>query len=85
MPVKHTWKVCDEVKTGMLNPIKAIRQNCIDCMAGAITEITRCVVKTCALHPFRMGKDPSRKRLMSEDQRQAASARLKKARDIRQK
>ena len=38
------------------NPVKAIRAKCIDCCAGQVAEVERCVCTGCALYPFRMGK-----------------------------
>lgn len=59
------------------NPVKAIRAKCIDCCAGQVAEVERCVCTDCALYPFRMGKNPYRTpRVMTDEQRQAAAARL---------
>ena len=59
------------------NPVKAIRAKCIDCCAGQIAEVERCVCTDCALYPFRMGKNPYRTpRVMTDEQRDAAAARL---------
>lgn len=41
-----------------LTPIKAIRAKCLDCCAGQVAEVRECAMKTCALHPYRMGKRP---------------------------
>jgi hypothetical protein len=43
---------------GRLTPIKAIREKCIDCCNGQLKEVRECPIKTCTLHPYRMGKRP---------------------------
>ncbi len=63
------------------NPVKAIRLKCRDCTNGLLSEIENCAVKLCPLYAFRLGKNPFRaKRVLTEDQRQAASERLAKQR-----
>ena len=48
-----------------MNPMRAIREKCLDCSCQQPMEVKECTVKTCALHPFRMGKNPYRaKRVM---------------------
>jgi hypothetical protein len=50
-------------------PIKAIRQMCIDCSGGEISEVRNCIfyegnpegVEPCSLWIYRMGKNPHRK------------------------
>jgi hypothetical protein len=39
--------------------LKTIREKCIDCCAGDVTEVRKCHLTDCALHPFRMAKDPN--------------------------
>jgi hypothetical protein len=59
--------------------LKAIRAKCLDCSCGSRSEVANCVVKTCALYPFRMGRNPWRVEV-SESQREASrrnAARLK--------
>ena len=69
----------DELKS----PIKAIRAKCLDCCCDQKDEVKLCPATTCPLYPFRLGKNPFRKREMSEEQRKAAAARLAKARENR--
>jgi hypothetical protein len=40
------------------SPIRAIRSKCLDCSAGVVSEIRKCVAVTCPLWPFRMGSNP---------------------------
>ena len=61
------------------NPVKAIRAHCLDCSYSA-KEVELCPVEACALHPFRLGKNPYRKpqvSKMTDEQKAAAAARLK--------
>ena len=69
----------DELKS----PIKAIRAKCLDCCCDQQEEVKLCPATTCPLYPFRLGKNPFRKREMSEEQRKAAAERLAKARENR--
>lgn len=63
------------------NPVKAIREFCIDCCGGSRDTVKVCPSVKCALYPFRMGKNPFRqKREMTEEQRKAAGNRLREAR-----
>lgn len=62
------------------NPVKAIREKCLDCVCGSQDEVAKCPVESCALYPFRFGKNPFRaKRRMTDEQRIAATERLRKA------
>ena len=66
------------------NPVKAIREKCLDCCAGQIVEVRECPSTHCALHPFRLGKNPYRKvvkRELTEEQKEALRQRLKEARE----
>ena len=66
------------------NPVKAIREKCLDCCCGQVNEVKLCTVERCALWPFRFGKNPYRqKREMSDEQRQAAVERLRRAREAK--
>lgn len=63
------------------NPVKAIRAKCLDCCCGSTAEVTNCTVTSCALHPFRFGKNPYRQRReMTEVEKQVLADRLKEAR-----
>lgn len=62
-------------------PLKAIRAKCLDCSCGSTKEVRECELIKCALHPYRNGRNPNRKKKeLSEEQKQAAAERLKKAR-----
>ncbi len=64
-----------------MNPMRAIREKCLDCSCQQPMEVKECTVKTCALHPFRMGKNPYRsKRVMSPEAVARAKVNLMAAR-----
>lgn len=63
------------------NPVKAIREFCLDCCGDSAADVKGCTSIKCALHPFRLGKNPYRsKREMSEDQKEALRVRIAEAR-----
>jgi hypothetical protein len=64
------------------NPVKAIRAFCLQCCGGNANDVRNCPSAVCELKPFRFGKNPYRtKRQMTEEQKEAARQRLKKARE----
>ena len=58
-----------------MTPLKAIRAKCLDCCAGEANEVKLCEIESCSLWPYRFGK--GMKRNFTEEQRAAASARMK--------
>jgi hypothetical protein len=72
------------------NPIKAIRENCIECMGGRGVEqsysklIEECPSHDCALYEFRFGKNPHHRRNLSDKQRNALAERARNSPLIRQ-
>jgi hypothetical protein len=72
------------------NPVKAIRENCIECMGGRGTGqsysklIEECPSLDCALHEFRFGKNPYHQRNLSDKQRSALAERARNSPLIRQ-
>lgn len=64
------------------NPVKAIREKCLECSNYSIVEVKECNIVDCALYPFRFGKNPYRtKRVLTEEQKAVMAERLKKARE----
>ena len=55
---------------------EAVRLKCIDCSAFQYTEVRECTITSCPLHPFRLGKNPFRKRVLTEEQRREIGERL---------
>lgn len=67
-------------ETEILSPMRAIKAKCLDCACGQREEVKLCPVKDCPLYPYRMGKNPNRKRTLTDEQKRAAAERLAKAR-----
>lgn len=64
-----------------MSVLKAIRAKCLDCCGGMPSEVRECHITGCALHPYRMGTNPFRKkRQLTDEQREALAERLAKAR-----
>ena len=59
--------------------LKAIRVKCLDCSGGSPKEVSDCLVRDCALFPFRLGTNPWRAP-MSEERREVARKTLFAAR-----
>ena len=63
------------------NPVKAIRQNCLDCVCGSAQEVKLCPCTNCPLYPFRFGSNPYRtERVLTDEQKAEQAERLKAAR-----
>lgn len=63
------------------NPVKAIREKCLDCCCGSNIEVKLCNIVSCPIYPFRFGKNPFRqKREMTEEQKKVTVDRLREAR-----
>ena len=60
--------------------IKVIRLHCLEC-AGTPNEVKLCTCTDCNLYPYRFGKNPHRKRTMTDEQKEAMKERLAKARE----
>lgn len=62
-------------------PIQSIREYCLGCCLEDANEVKLCPDDECPLHPYRLGKNPNiKKRELTEEQKAAASERLKAAR-----
>jgi len=62
--VKNGWRIginmADDKKPfRKLTYRLAIRAKCMQCSVGSPKEVKECPVKTCALYPFRLGKQPA--------------------------
>lgn len=62
------------------SPVKAIREFCLQCCGGSAVDVRGCTSTMCPLKPFRFGKNPYVKRHLTEEQKEAAKARLAEAR-----
>lgn len=67
------------------SPLKAIRKHCMDCCGQQRAEVKMCPCTNCPLYPFRMGKNPFRKRTLTDEQRLQARDRLANARSKKKK
>ncbi|MEI4233735.1 hypothetical protein [Roseovarius sp. D22-M7] len=58
-----------------MSPLRALRLNCLDCCNGSAQEVRLCTAVDCPSWPFRMGKNPWRRKL-DQEERAALRARL---------
>ena len=73
-----------EEKKLITNPVKVIREYCLDCCLASSHEVALCPAAHCPLWPFRFGKNPYRvKREMTAEQIAAARERAAVARSAR--
>jgi hypothetical protein len=62
MSIEHKIKTRNgETRVVNLTPMKAIRQYCLQCLGFSAKEVRQCGEAPCALHPYRMGRNISRK------------------------
>lgn len=67
----------------IVSPLKAIRAKCLDCCCDQAYEVKLCPCeKTCALWPFRLGKNPYRKNNLTEEDRALRAERMKAVRAL---
>lgn len=59
-----------------ITPLRAIRARCLECSGGSTAEVRECVIPSCPLYPFRMGKNPNI--VLSDEQRAARAERVRK-------
>jgi len=62
------------------SPMKAIRIKCLDCQCGRKDQVKGCEDKECPLNPFRNGKNPFLKKILTDEQRKAIRDRFEKIR-----
>jgi len=60
--------------------LKVIREKCLDCCGGSASEVRKCVCVSCPLWPYRMNKNPFRRRDMAPAQKRQAVERMREAR-----
>ena len=63
-------------------PLKAIRENCIECMGGRdnedyLKQIKDCGSPDCSLYDFRSGKNPFHTKQLTDEQRKVKADQLK--------
>lgn len=65
------------------NPVKCIRDYCLECSGDIQAERLHCPITDCKLYPFRLGRNPYRtKRVLSEERRAVLAEQLRKAREV---
>lgn len=64
-------------------PLSGIKAYCISCMGDQPRLVKDCTTESCPLWPYRTGHNTNSKRTMTEEQRQMAAERLKKAREAK--
>ena len=75
---KKTQDVRDELPK-YRNPVKVIRNKCLDCCGGSSKEVELCPIETCPLWRWRFGKNPYReKRELTDEQKAAVRERMAK-------
>jgi hypothetical protein len=57
---------------GKVPVLEAIKEKCLDCSGGSRAEVKQCLVRKCALYPYRLGNNPWR-RQVSEATREVAA------------
>lgn len=72
-----------EEKSKKMTPLSQIHNFCIGCMGDQPRLVKDCTTKSCPLWLYRTGHNTNSKRTMTEEQRQMAAERLKKAREAK--
>lgn len=66
------------------NPLRVIREKCLDCCCSSSQEVKLCTAENCALYPFRFGKNPYRKKKeYTEEELKQMRERMLKARNLK--
>ena len=72
-----------EEKNKKMTSLSQIHNFCVGCMGDQPRLVKDCTTKSCPLWPYRTGHNTNSKRTMTEEQRQMAAERLKKAREAK--
>lgn len=65
----NTKEEFDQEVSENTNVLRAIRLKCYDCSCYQSNEVRDCIVTDCPLYPFRLGKNPFRKKELTEEKR----------------
>lgn len=69
-----------------MTPLQAIKEKCIDCSGDSAYEAKLCNITDCKLYPFRLGKNPFRKKIeISPERKKELADRMKEFTEIRKK
>lgn len=69
---REARKTVERYRAKISNYRTAIRAKCVECSNGSLKEVADCLVKACALYPFRMGENPFNKKTRERMERQAS-------------
>ena len=61
-------------------PLQAIKKFCYECSGEDNKEVERCPSEKCPLYIYRNGKDPSKKKTYTDEEKKAMSDRMKATR-----
>ena len=50
-------------RLGKRPPVRALREQCLECQGGSPSLVRECGNESCVLHPYKMGKNPARTRV----------------------
>jgi len=76
MATLHTYRTRNGTETKKINALQAIRRQCLECVCWDVNEVRLCQSPLCSLYPFRFGRDPGNKRVISEEHREILSIRM---------
>jgi hypothetical protein len=62
-----------------LTAVKSIKAYCLGCCLESAREVALCSSTDCPLYPYRQGKNPRKKRVLTEEQKEVARKRFAKA------
>lgn len=74
--VLHPFRTGKAIKGA--SKLKAIRQYCLGCGEGTHKAVQKCQFTDCPLYPYRFGKNPNRKRNLTDEERKNIAERLQK-------
>ena len=75
MAMRHTYETKTGHETGMVTPLRMIRQKCLECSSWQPSEVRECPMTDCALYVFRFGKS-GMTRDLTDEQREGIKNRL---------
>lgn len=65
----NTKEEFDQEVSENTNVLRAIRLKCYECSCYQSNEVKDCPVTNCPLYPFRLGKNPFRKKELTEEKK----------------
>lgn len=62
------------------SPLKAIRAKCLECSNGSAADVRNCPIEKCELYPFRFGKNPYSRRVLTDEEKAEVLERFRRNR-----